>query len=325
MRVFRHAADRIPVLAILALFALDGVIYAWVDSFPWLLAWTLVGFVPKGCVAAFNHHHQHVPTFRVSFLNRLLEVVYGLQTGMTSNAWVLHHCLGHHANYLDQTKDESRWQDETGRVMGPLRYTLMTAVTAYPRAWQVGRGHPIYRRTFLGMGLLTVALLGGAMVYRPVPALMVFLVPMVLSLLVTCYATHRHHSGNDTVDHMVASNNVTHRMYNLFTGNLGLHTAHHYRPGVHWSRLPELHVQIAREIPKECFHEPGLPFGVFDWFVDDRPIGMPLLTEAATPSSHALGQSLEWGPPAKQELGRGDTFSMADEMNRNGPRAPSSR
>ncbi|VAW71673.1 hypothetical protein MNBD_GAMMA10-1029, partial [hydrothermal vent metagenome] len=42
-------------------------------------------------------------------------------------------------------------------------------------------------------------------------------------------------------------------LYNLFTGNLGYHTAHHHKQGVHWSRLPELHAQIASRIPDRLY------------------------------------------------------------------------
>jgi fatty acid desaturase len=35
------------------------------------------------------------------------------------------------------------------------------------------------------------------------------------------------------------------------TCNLGLHTAHHKRPGVHWSLLPQIHEEIKDQIPQE--------------------------------------------------------------------------
>jgi len=44
------------------------------------------------------------------------------------------------------------------------------------------------------------------------------------------------------------------------SGNLGYHTAHHYKPGVHWSKLPELHAKIADRIPDDCYLTPGFPF-----------------------------------------------------------------
>ena len=76
----------------------------------------------------------------------------------------------------------------------------------------------------------------------------------------TVQATYDHHAGLFSTDPMTASYNVMDRWYNLATLNLGYHTAHHYRPIVHWSRLPELHAKIAPQIPKELYRPPGAPF-----------------------------------------------------------------
>ncbi len=268
--VFRHSADRLPVAIISLLFALDVAIYATVDSPPWLVAWTLLGIVPKGHVCSWNHHHQHTPVFQHAVMNRALELMYALQTGVTANAWLLHHTIGHHNNYLDQQKDESRWLDDEGHTMGVVRYTLMTALTAYPRAWVVGRRYPKARRVMLAMMIVTTAVLGALIFHRPLPALFVFVVPMIISLLITTWATYSHHTGNSTESHFVACNNIIHRGYNVLTGNLGYHTAHHYKPGVHWSELPALHAKIAHRIPDDCYLTPGFP-----WRLGQRPAPAP--------------------------------------------------
>ena len=54
---------------------------------------------------------------------------------------------------------------------------------------------------------------------------------------------------------MAASRNYVGGLHNKLTGNLGYHTAHHYRQGVHWSKLPELHESIADKIPEEFVTE----------------------------------------------------------------------
>lgn len=88
----------------------------------WLLAaWLLLVIDPKACICSWNHHHQHLFTFHQGVLNRLLELSYAFHTGITTNAWVLHHVLGHHVNYLDQTKDESAWKRRDGSTMGELK------------------------------------------------------------------------------------------------------------------------------------------------------------------------------------------------------------
>ena len=101
------------------------------------------------------------------------------------------------------------------------------------------------------MRKLTLAALAALCWFRLVPALLVFVVPMVISLLFTSWVTHDHHSGLGVDNEFHASYNNTSRVYNLLTGNLGYHTAHHYRQGVHWSKLPELHEKIKHQIPPE--------------------------------------------------------------------------
>lgn len=261
MQFFRHREDRVPVLIFTLVSVADLALYFLVDAWGWLPLWTLAMVLPKGFICAWNHHHQHVPTFHQPALNRLLELVFAFQTGVSSHAWLLHHSLGHHVNYLDQRKDESRWMDRDGQTMGALRYSLEVALTSYTRAWGVGSRYPRHRPVFIAMGLLVLALLAAAVAYRPWQALFVFVLPMTISLVGTAWATHTHHAGRSVANHFVASTNIVHRGYNLVTGNLGYHTAHHYRPGVHWSQLPKLHEEIRHLIPEDAYMSPGWPFG----------------------------------------------------------------
>ena len=122
--MFRFAADRLPVFIVLLFSILDFTVYFLVENIWWLLLYFLLMIIPKGIICAWNHHHQHTPTFFLRPLNRLLEFFYALHTGATTNLWVLHHVLGHHRNFLDQSKDESAWQRKDGNAMNTLEYTL---------------------------------------------------------------------------------------------------------------------------------------------------------------------------------------------------------
>ncbi len=246
---FRYPADRRPTAIVVATTALSVSLYLLVDS-PWILLgyWALM-LVPRGGMSAWNHHHQHCMTFRSTAANRFLELCYGLHTGMTTNLWVLHHVFGHHLNYLDQTKDESRWTRDDGAKMGTLEYVLTISATAYPRAYEVGKRYPKHQRTFVIFALLAVAVVAALVWYRPIPGLIVFVMPMISTLLWTSWATYDHHAGLSTDDPFEASYNIESKLYNLISCNLGYHTAHHLRPGMHWSRLPELHESIKSQIP----------------------------------------------------------------------------
>lgn len=254
--VFKHKEDRLPTLLIVTLTLVDFILYFTVES-PWLLVgyWLLM-IIPKGTICAWNHHHQHLSTFKSVALNRLMEQVYALHSGQTTNLWLLHHVLGHHMNYLDQTQDQSRWKREDGAKMGPLEYTLDVTLTAYYRAYQVGKSKPMHARhlrAFVLYGTITALIVLALLIAKPLQGFFLFALPMFCSLMFTAWVTYDHHAGLDTDDHFAASYNIVNPLFNKLTGNLGYHTAHHYRQGMHWSKLPALHEKIKHKIPDNLY------------------------------------------------------------------------
>lgn len=262
MSVFRFPADRIPVAIFTSLTLLDFVIYFTIET-PWLLmGYWLLMMPPKGIISAWNHHHQHTKTFNSVLLNRILETIYALHTGITANLWVLHHVLGHHHNFLDQRLDQSRWKRNSGKTMGLIEYSLTVAATAYWRGFKVGQKHPKPQKVFIKHSLFVFALVLALLVYNPVAALFIFVLPMICSLIFTAAVTYEHHVDLDTDNQFEGSYNVMNPLYNKLFGNLGYHTAHHYKQGVHWSELPTLHNTIKDKIPEHLYISGlfGMPF-----------------------------------------------------------------
>lgn len=250
---FRHKEDVLPVCIILMLSFFDFVLYFSISNPSVLFAYYLLMIIPKILICAWNHHHQHSLTFHNPALNRWLELFYALHTGVTTHLWRLHHVLGHHLNFLDQKKDESRWQRKDGSQMGVIEYTLIIALTAYPRGYSVGKRHPKKLKTFLRYLVVTFFVVAMLVWHNPVAAIFLFVLPMITSFLFTTYVTYDHHTGLDTKNQFEASYNNINPIYNLLTGNLGYHTAHHFKHGVHWSKLPALHASIAEKIPKHLY------------------------------------------------------------------------
>lgn len=253
--IFRYKEDRWPVAIILLLTVIDFVLYFTLDNLTLLFAYYLLMIIPKGTVCAWNHHHQHLFTFRNTALNRSLEFFYALHTGVTTHLWRLHHVLGHHLNFLDQEKDESRWMRKDGSQMGVIEYTWDVAITAYPRGYTVGKRHPKQLKPFLIYSLVTFLIVALLVWYKPAAGIFLFLLPMITSLLFTAYVTYEHHSGLDTKNEFEASYNNLNPLFNSLTGNLGYHTAHHHKQGVHWSKLPALHATIADKIPESLYQK----------------------------------------------------------------------
>jgi len=253
--ILRHTADRGTVMVVVCLFVVQLLVWHF-GSTLWAALAVPGLFVPAVMSACIHHNHQHVNVFRARWLNRLFELPLALQTGIGSYTWVLHHNLGHHLNYLQQRpdsatrRDESHWMRDDGSTMGRVEYTLRLFARHHLDVYRVGRRHPRIYQNYLRMHAVILALLGVLFWVHPVNTLLLFVALPALALLHTCSATYEHHSGLDTSDPLKATRNRTSRVYNLLSQNLGYHTAHHLRPGLHWSELPAFHAQIVGDIPQ---------------------------------------------------------------------------
>ncbi len=256
----KRKIDYYPTAFIGLVFLSDLAVLFFSDSLWVTILWSLALLNVKGWICAWNHHHQHCKFFNYSWANRSLELIMGLQTGVVGECWVLHHTLGHHRNYLDQTKDESAWKADNGRTMGPLEYTLKVSILAYPKAIQVGKKHPRLLKKLIENIGLTAVVLGIMFWINWVGTLILFAGPMVFLEVMTVYVTYDHHAGLDEQDPYLATYNITDRWYNLVSCNLGYHTAHHLRCGKHWSELPQFHEEIKHKIPPHLYREPAKPF-----------------------------------------------------------------
>lgn len=255
----RKRIDYYPITIILLVFTIDLVVFLFSPSIVIPIAWASAVLIVKGLICSWNHNHQHCNFFTQHWANRLLELMMGLQTGIVGEAWVLHHTLGHHINYLDQSKDESAWKTSNGELMSQLEYTVKVGLMAYPRAFQVGQRHPKSRNKLIQNLGLTTLVLGSLLWINWLKTLIIFIIPVSILFFMTIHKTYYHHAGLDHPDPYQATYNITDRWYNFFTCNLGYHTAHHIQCGRHWSELPVLHEEIKAKIPARLYREPGFP------------------------------------------------------------------
>jgi beta-carotene hydroxylase len=249
--VLREPVDVVPVAAILAVSLAQVAIFAWAPRPLLALAAVVLLFPLQLNLAGMCHNHHHCRTFRAPLANRVFEIAMFFQLGMLPYGYTLHHNIGHHRHYLDQARDSNRWRRADGGVMGSWEFAARLCVAMYPTVWRIGRDHPRVFAKFLRMAAVCGALLAFALAHDPVNALLVFVLPLPFALLLQAQATHWQHAGLAGRDPLHASRSVVERRYNLRTLNLGYHTAHHLRPGLHWSKLPAFHATIAAAIPPE--------------------------------------------------------------------------
>lgn len=249
MRFYRYREDIAPSLVVLGVLAIQLATFFWVDSL-WIVAGVMAGLLAFSAMpGSISHNHHHLPTFMQPLLNRCYEVVLFLETGVPPYAWTLHHNMGHHKEYLDQEKDPASWRLPDGSVMSRLRYDVVGALRIYPEIWRIGRAHPELFRRFKVWTSISLGVLGVLVALDPLKALLLFIAPLPIMYLGLLDSTYMQHSDLDTGSELTASRNTVSRLYNLISWNLGYHTAHHLKPHVHWSRLPELHAEIESSIP----------------------------------------------------------------------------
>jgi fatty acid desaturase len=88
--------------------------------------------------------------------------------------------------------------------------------------------------------------------WQPRVALIYLLPWYLVTHFVTRYVDYLNHYGCDETsdDPYVRANNSLSWWFNYSTHNFGYHTAHHIRPGAHWTELPAIHRAIADKIPE---------------------------------------------------------------------------
>lgn len=253
--LLRHKIDIIPVTYTLLIGGLQFALFFFVDPV-WIVGISVLVLFPFQCSAiAIDHNHHHLNTFTVRLLNRLFESILYFQTGASPYSWTLHHNIGHHKYYLDQEQDSSRWKKKNGQEMTRLEYSVFNSVMVYPEVVRVGRRYPKIFKKFLRMFVINNILLLALIIWDPLKALLIFVIPMLVMFYLLIAATYKHHAGLETDDHFEASTNRLSRFYNLRTFNLGYHTAHHLKPGIHWAKLPEMHQEIEDKIPAELISD----------------------------------------------------------------------
>jgi fatty acid desaturase len=250
--LLQNPADAWAVTLIVATFAGQLGLYFFVDDVRSLAAGAVALLPFCTSVTAYNHNHIHVRTFTSSPLNRLLELLIFFETGSSPGSGTLNHIVGHHTSYDRPELDTLNWRRPDGSAMGRHEFALKTALRHYPSCFALGKAKPQLGWMFGIFLALGLGILGLLIAHRPVPALIAFVMPMVVMLYVLKWAAYAHHSGLPADDDYAGSRTHTGRFYNWATWNAGYHAAHHFKQALHWTLLPEYHErELAAKIPAE--------------------------------------------------------------------------
>ncbi|MBP9947224.1 MAG: fatty acid desaturase [Vicinamibacteria bacterium] len=235
---------------------LQSLVYLFAQ--PALAAWQWQeGFSPLGLgamlflavgVTAVNHNHTHLPMWRSGGANRLTDLWLSLVQGHPGFVFFPTH-IGNHHRHKHGPRDEARtyrFGGDHNHLLGFLLHPFQALPKLLPLImkwfWRTRTRSPFlfmhYTMQFGVVGL-TWLMLGSISLEKL--ALYVLLPQLfgVHFLLATNYLQHAHASFRGGLDY---ARNFE-GWVNVLLFNIGLHTAHHEHPTLHWSRLPERHAE----------------------------------------------------------------------------------
>ena len=206
------------------------------------------------CVLSFialivRHNHIHCPVFTSFRANRALDFVLDLLTAQATDGVVAIHNERHHAqNHSDEdcvrsTQVHSKWNWlNLGKFFFAAAADARLKKAADVRRWKTQQ-QPRFRRyrfertaVVAWLGLLLAVDWRSALIYIGIPVLAGHWCIVTINLL--------QHQDCDHASEYNHSRNITGAAINWLFLNNGFHTAHHLRPGLHWSLLPEYHREV---------------------------------------------------------------------------------
>ena len=313
--LLRHAADRRALgfaLAHLALVA--GTLAAYRDGYP---IWFFVAVTgPVLAASAFMqlisvHNAMHSPVFWKKSHNRLWQCALSICIGYPVSIYVPVHNLSHHLG-LQTPRDVLRTTEVRHRsnllnlvhhmAMGTLHLHLLH----FAYLAEMRRSRPKWLGQ-VGWEALAVAiyLTAIAIAVGPLAMLLLVFVPAVAGQWLMVGFGYVQHDGCDHESEYNHSRNFLSPVFNWFICDNGFHTAHHNRPGLHWSLGKQAHRDDVVPHMAPSLDEPSLVAYLWRAFVwpgkrvrfDGRPVELPparARRELWTPAS-AIGNGASSG------------------------------
>lgn len=203
-------------------------------------------------VAVIAHNHNHLPMWRNNIMNNLTDYWLTLFYGFPAFGWIPTHNKNHHAlNNREGDYTITYRVSESNNIFTLLSYPTISSyhqqkpIRDYLKMlWQTDRTK--FYLSFLQY--FALAAFYGVLLYIDWQKTLIFVFVQhqvaLFAILVFNYLQHVHADEESDFNH---SRNFTGFLNKLLFNN-GYHTAHHNKAGVHWSKIPDYHAQIADKI-----------------------------------------------------------------------------
>jgi fatty acid desaturase len=292
--LLRYAAD-LRTLAYLAFtVALSIVQWNLGKVNPWLFGLSLFMGV---AVAVISHNHNHLGIWKARGANLVTSYVIALYYGFPAVGWVPTHNQVHH-KLVNAEGDSSRAPKlfKTNHLFSLLVYPSLTGflqqkdIAEYMKGlwardrkafWSAASEFAVFYAIMLGLFLLDWK-----------KTLLFFVIPQQFALFVIQVFNYVQHVETVTGSAWNHSRNFISPLLNILLFNNGYHTVHHFKQGVHWSKLPELHAEHAAKIHPVLLQKSWWGYMIWTFFLRPFVPGATAPTFESLPGEQAAGPAL---------------------------------
>ncbi|MHB1846284.1 MAG: fatty acid desaturase family protein [Deltaproteobacteria bacterium] len=207
-------------------------------------------------IAVISHNHNHLPMWKARPLNLVTNYWIGIFYGHPAIGWVPTHNQNHH-KFNNKEGDVSRSPRvfKGNHLLALLVYPTLTSMAQTPLiksyVWNARKTNPrlFWESLSEYVVFFGLMILGFWLNWRK--AFFLMLVPQQVALFVIQVFSFCQHIECDPDSEWNHSRNMVGGLVNLILFNNGIHTVHHFKPGVHWSELPALHAEHEHKIAPE--------------------------------------------------------------------------
>lgn len=246
MRILRYHQDWRSILFVLL--AQTVYLLQWLGVIRHPLLYALSFFLAFICCVV-NHNHHHHPTFIHRPMNGIFQLLLSFAMGVPCSVIIAMHNHNHHVHnnrpedFVRADIVRFRWN-----LLNLLLFPFVALLRYAPvksrdiKNWATTHPH-LYRQLWLER-LVFYPATGALLIIQPLESLIYFVLPWLFGQWGIIAINHLQHDGCDPSSAWNHSRNFTGKCLNWWVLNNGYHTAHHERPGLHWSQLPKLHAEI---------------------------------------------------------------------------------
>jgi beta-carotene hydroxylase len=260
----KNVADYRTLLWITLAVAFVAVQYANAERM-WVFLLAVPNFYFALCCGIIAHNHNHCPIFASKRMNNGLGHLLSFFYGYPTFVWVPTHNLNHH-KHVNRAGDATitwRYSDRHNLFVAITYFFVSGYFQAVPIKAFIQKAKSFNRRLYRRIQMQYVIWLGSWLSFL---VLAIYLhglrrgaliwgfsvgLPSLFSLWVIMFFNYEQHVHTDPWSPHNHSRNFTGGVLNFLLFNNGYHGIHHEHPGMHWSKLPEAHQLIEKNIHPE--------------------------------------------------------------------------